>query len=92
MKIKHLRNILTLFHGFIKQFVSDHLSMILIFRCFYVSKSFLFYQIEETAVGTKFALVGSNLVVVYKEMKIIPFLSQTYPQDFIFYYEIILDF
>ena len=31
----------------------------------YISKSF-FHHIKETAMGTKFAVVGSNLVVEYK--------------------------
>ena len=33
--------------------------------------------------GTKFALVGSNLVVVYKEIKLFVLLPQLYPQDFV---------
>ena len=35
------------------------------------------------ALGTKFSVVGSNLVVVYKEVyKLFAFLDQVYPQDF----------
>ena len=33
--------------------------------------------------GSKFAVVGSNLVVVYKEIKLFALLSQVYPQDFV---------
>ena len=33
--------------------------------------------------GTKFAVVGSNLVVVYKEIKLFALLPQVYPQDFV---------
>ena len=33
--------------------------------------------------GTKFAVVGSNLVVAYKEIKMFALLPQLYPQDFI---------
>ena len=35
------------------------------------------------ALGTKFSVVGSNLVVVYKEVKLFAFLDQLYPQDFV---------
>ena len=35
------------------------------------------------ALGTKFSVVGSNLVVVYKEVKLFVFLDQLYPQDFV---------
>ena len=33
--------------------------------------------------GTKFAVVGSNLVVVYGDFKMFALLPQLYPQDFI---------
>ena len=33
--------------------------------------------------GTKFAVVGSNLVVAYKEVKMFALLPQLYPQDFV---------
>ena len=33
--------------------------------------------------GTKFAIVGSNLVVAYKEIKMFILLPQSYPHDFI---------
>ena len=55
--------------------------MILKFNYFYIKKSF-FHQIKGTAMGTKFAVVGSNLVVAYKERKLLALLPQVYPQDF----------
>ena len=33
--------------------------------------------------GTQFAVVGSNLVVVYKKIKLFALLPQAYPQDFV---------
>ena len=33
--------------------------------------------------GTKFAVVSSNLVVVYKKIKLFALLPQAYPQDFV---------
>ena len=35
------------------------------------------------AMGTKFAVVGSNLVVAFKEIKLFAILPQIYPQDFV---------
>ena len=35
--------------------------------------------------GTKFAVVGSNLVVEYKEIKLFALLIQVYPQDFVYF-------
>ena len=42
----------------------------------------LFHQIKGTAMWTKFAVVSSNLVVAYKEIKLFALLLQVYPQDF----------
>ena len=67
---------------FYQTIFSDGLSIILKFNYFYINKSF-FHQIKGTAVGTKFAVVGSNLVVVYKEIKLFALLPQVYPQDFV---------
>ena len=47
-----------------------------------MNKSF-FHQTKGTAMGTKFAVVGSNLVVAYKEIKLFALLPQVYPQDFV---------
>ena len=44
---------------------------------------FYIHQIKETAMGTKFAIVGSNLVVPYEEIKMFVLLPQLYPQDFV---------
>ena len=80
--IEYLQNNLPLLQRFTKQFVLEGLSIILKFNYFYINKSF-FHQINETAMGTKFAVVGSNLVVVYKEIKFFALSSQVYPQDFV---------
>ena len=79
--IEHLQNNLPLLQRFTKQFVSEGLSIILKFNYFYINKSF-FHQIKGTTMGTKFAVVGSNLVVAYKEIKLFALLPQIYPQDF----------
>ena len=80
--IEHLQNNLPLLQRFTKQVVSEGLSIILKFNYFYINKSF-FHQIKGTAMGTKFAVVGSNLVVAYKEIKLFALLPQVYPQDFV---------
>ena len=54
----------------------------IIFNDFYINKSF-FHQIKGMAMGTKFAVVGSNLVAAYQEIKLFALLHQTYPQDFV---------
>ena len=85
IKIEHwieLQNNLPLLQRFTKQFLLEGLSIILKFNYFYINKSFL-HQIKETAIGTKFAVVGSNLVVAYKEIKLFALLPQIYPQDFV---------
>ena len=41
------------------------------------------HQIKGAATGTKFAVVSSNLVVVYKKIKLFALLPQAYPQDFV---------
>ena len=80
--IEHLQNNLPLLQRFTKQFVLEGLSIILKFNYFYINKSF-FHQIKGTAMGTKFAVVGSNLVVAYKEIKLSGLLLQVYSQDFV---------
>ena len=67
---------------FYQTIFSDGLSIILKFNYFYINKSF-FQQIKVTAMGSKFAVVSSNLIVVYKEIKLFALLSQVYPQDFV---------
>ena len=39
--------------------------------------------------GTKFAIVGSNLVVAYEEIKMFALLPQLYPQDFVDFFLLI---
>ena len=73
--IEHLINKLPLLQRFAKQFVLEGLF-------FYINK-LLFHQIKGTLMGKKFAVVGSNLVVAYKEMKLFALLPQVCPQDFI---------
>ena len=80
--IEHLQNNLPLLQRFTKQFVLEGLSIILKFNYFYINKSF-FHQIKGTAMRTKFAVVGSKLVVAYKEIKLFALLPQIYPQDFV---------
>ena len=77
-----LQNNLPLFQRFTKQFVLEGLSIILKFHYFYINRSF-FHQIKRTAMGTKFAVVGSNLFVACKEIKLFALLPQIYPQDFV---------
>ena len=80
--IEHLQNNLPLLQCFTEQFVLEGLSIILKFNYSYINKSF-FHQIKGTAMGTKFAVVGSILVEAYKEIKLFALLPQVYPQDFV---------
>ena len=82
--IEHLQNNLPLLQCFTEQFVLEGLSIILKFNYSYINKSF-FHQIKGTAMGTKFAVVGSNLVAAYKEIKLFALLPQVYPQDFVYF-------
>ena len=76
-------NSLPLLQRFTKQFVLEGWSIVLKFNHFYINKSFS-DQIKGTTTGTKFAVVvGSNLVVAYKEIKLFTLLPQVYPQDFV---------
>ena len=67
--------------------------MILKFSYFYINKSF-FHKIKKTAMGTKFAVSGSNLVATYKEIKLFALSPDVYPQDSVdfLYYETTLNF
>ena len=49
---------------------------------FYINGIYIHY-IKETAMGAKFAVVGSNLLVACKEVKIFVLLPQVYPQKFV---------
>ena len=66
--IEHLQNRLPLLQRFTKQFVLKGLPIVLKVNYFYINKSF-FHKIKGTEIGTKRAVVGSNLVVAYKENK-----------------------
>ena len=90
--IEHLQIILTLLQRFTKQFVLDGLSIILKFNYFNIHKSF-FLQIKETEMGTNFAVVGSILVVAYKEIRLFAlYLKYTHKILLIFYCVTTLDF
>ena len=66
----------------LRRYNKRRLSIILEFNYFYINGVYI-HQIKGTAMGTKFAVVGSNLVVVYKEIKIFVLLPQLHPQDFV---------
>ena len=70
---------------FTKAFILEGLNIILKFNYFYINKNF-FDQIKGTAMGTIFAVVGSNLPVTYFETKIFSLLPQIYPRDFVDYF------
>ena len=75
---------LPLLQRFTKQFVLEGLSIILKLNYVYINKSF-FLQMKGTAMGTKFAVVCSNLVVAYKEIKLFAHLPQIHSQDFVYF-------
>ena len=79
--IEKLQNDLPLLRRFNKKFVLEGLPIILEFNCFYINGIYI-HQIKRTAVGTKFAAVGSNLVVAYEKVKMFALLPQLYPQGF----------
>ena len=70
---------------FTKAFILEGLNIILKFNYFYINKNF-FHQIKGTAMGTIFAVVGSNLTVAYFEVKMFALLPQIYPRDFVDYF------
>ena len=67
---------------FAKAFILEGLNIILKINYFYINKNF-FHQMKGTALGTIFAVVGSNLTVAYFEVKIFALLPQIYPRDFV---------
>ena len=79
--IEKLQDDLPLLRRFNKQFVLEGLSIILEFNYFYINGIYI-HQIKGTAVGTKFAVVGSNLVVAYEKVKMLALLPQLHPQGF----------
>ena len=80
--IEKFPNSLPLLPRFNKQFLLEDLPIILEFNYFYINGIYI-HQIKGTAMGTKFAVVGSNLVVAYEEVKMLALLPQLYPQDFV---------
>ena len=77
-----LQDVLPLLQRFNKQFILENLSIILEFNYFYINGIYI-HQIKGTAMGAKFAVVGSNLVVTNEEVKMLPLVPQLYPQDFV---------
>ena len=68
-----------------KAFILERLNIILKFNYFYIHKK-IFHQIKGTAMGTIFAVVGSNLTVAYFEVKMFALLPQIYLRDFVDYF------
>ena len=80
--IDKLRNELPLLSRFSKEFVLEGLKIILKFNYFYFDKQYR-HQIKGTAMGTTFAVVGSNLVLGFLEVKMFVKLPELYPRDFV---------
>ena len=80
--VQKYQNDLPLLRRFNKQFILEGLLITLEFSYFYINGVYV-HQIKGTAMGTKFAVVGSNLVIAYKEVKMFALLPQLYPQDFV---------
>ena len=68
--IEKLINEIPLLRRLTKAFILEGLSIILEFNYFYINNYF-YYQIKGTAIGTIFAVVGSNLMVSYFEEKML---------------------
>ena len=80
--IEKLINEIPFLRRFTKAFILEGLSIILEFNYFYINNYF-YHQIKGTAMGTIFAVVGSNLTVAYFEEKMFAILPQIYPKDFV---------
>ena len=80
--IEKLNNEIPLLRRFTKAFILEGLSIILKLNYFYINNYF-YHQIKGTAMGTIFAVVGSNLTVAYFEEKMFAILPQIYPKDFV---------
>ena len=70
---------------FTKAFILEGFNIILNFNYFYINKNF-FHQIKITAMGTIFAVVGSNLTIAYFEVKMFALLPPIYPRDSVDYF------
>ena len=68
-----------------RAFILETLNIILKYNCFYINKNFC-HQIKGMAMGTIFAVVGSNLTVAYFEVKMFALLPQIYPREFVDYF------
>ena len=77
-----MQNDLPLFRHFNKQFILEVLLIILEFNYSHINGNYI-HQIKGTAMGTKFAVVGSNLVVAFEEIKMFALIPQLYQQDFV---------
>ena len=77
-----MQNDLPLFRHFNKQFILEVLLIILEFNYSYINGNYI-HQIKGTAMGTKYAVVGSNLVVAFEEIKMFALIPQLYQQDFV---------
>ena len=77
--IEKLINEVPLLRRSAKAFILEGLSIILEFSYFSINNCF-FHQIKGTAMGTIFAVVGSNLTVAYFEEKMFTIVPQIYPK------------
>ena len=75
-------NEIPLLSRFTKAFILEGLSIILEFNYFYINNYF-YHQIKGTAMRTIFAVVGSNLTVVYFEEKMFTILPKIYLKNFV---------
>ena len=80
--IEKLREELPLLSRFSKEFIMEGLKIILKFNYFYFDKQYR-HQIKGTAMGTTFAVVGSNLVIGFLEVRMFVRLPDLYPHDFV---------
>ena len=78
--IEKLQNHLSLLRLFNKQFIPE--GFFIKTELFYINGAYI-HQINVTAMGNEFALVGSNLVVAYEEAKMFALFPQLYTQDFV---------
>ena len=67
---------------FNKQFIPESFLIILEFNYFYRNGTYI-HHIKATVMGNEFAVVASNLVVAYEEIKVFALLPQLYTQDFV---------
>ena len=77
-----MQNDLPLLRRFNKQIILKGLSIILEFNYFFID-GICIHQIKGTLLGTKFAVVGSTLVVAHEESKMFALLPKLHPHDFL---------